>query len=240
MSSSLSIFNWANIAVITAFILNVLVYWRNWRKLQHFTKPLAMITIILWTLSLLDWQFDYPVFWLVFAQVFCLAGDIFLLFSDGWFMAGLAAFLVGHLFYLGLMASVLISGLNSGVIVSLSLWVLIVGAIGLVMAMMIFFRVFKPAFREKDSGGKLWFAVQIYAFILSSMMIAAFMLVFALPNFNGRYIFVPIGGALFFASDFMLAYDRFVKENMLLKLLVWITYHLAQICLAWGFITLIG
>jgi uncharacterized membrane protein YhhN len=238
MINVLSISPWATLGVFLAFILNLLVYWRNWHKLQPFSKPLAMITIILWTLSLVDWQVDWIVAVLLFAQAFCLAGDIFLLFPKRWFMAGLVAFLIGHLFYIGLIASLLALGFESGVVESLSPMIILLGVIGLVLAMVVLMRVFKPAFRGKDSSKKLWFAVQIYALILSSMLIASFVLVLARSAITWQSMLVPLGGALFFASDFMLAYNRFVKKNALPRLLAWITYHLAQICLAWGFFSM--
>ena len=235
MNSFLASFSWAIIPVIFAFVLNLLVYGFNWRRIQPFSKPLAMITIIFWTLSMVEWQMDWQMALLIIAQVFGLAGDIFLLFPKGWFMAGLAAFLVGHLFYIALTASILVYHLNSGAIEPLSPFILVLGAMILVVAMLVFLRVFKPAFNSKKSRNKLWFAVQVYAFILSSMMVASFVMVFKLPIFTWQSALVPIGSALFFASDFMLAYDRFVHKNALLRLLVWISYHLAQICLAWGF-----
>jgi alkenylglycerophosphocholine hydrolase len=240
MNDLLSFSPWTTLAVILAYILNFLVYWRNWHKLQPYSKPLAMMTIIFWTLSLFEWQMNLPVLLLILAQVFCLAGDVFLLFSDRWFMAGLVAFLIGHLFYLGLMASLLATGLASGAIVSFSPLIIFMGVMGLVVAMMVFLRVFKPAFNAKDSSSELWLAVQVYALVLSSMMVVSYMLVLARSEFTWIFMLVPVGGALFFASDFMLAYDRFVKENALLRLLVWITYHSAQICLAWGFINLLN
>ena len=199
-----------------------------------------MITIILWTLSLVEWQVGWELTLLILAQSFCLAGDIFLLLPEWGFMVGLAAFLVGHLFYLGLVASIFFAGLESGAIESLSPLLLIVGVIGLGVVIMVFLRVFKPALNAKGSSSKIWLAVQVYAFVLSTMMIATFVLVLARSGLTWQSLLVPLGGVLFFASDFMLAYDRFVKKNVLLRLLVWISYHLAQICLAIGFAAMIA
>lgn len=230
---------WATLGVFLAFILNLLVYWRHWHKLQPFSKPLAMITIILWTLSLMDWQVDGIVAVLILAQIFCLAGDIFLLFPKRWFMVGLVAFLIGHLFYLGLMASILAAGFHSDVVTLPSPLIILVGVIGLVLAMLVFWRVFRPAFRAKGSSKKLWFAMQVYAFILSSMTLASILLLLVQPGTHWQSMLIPLGGVLFFASDFMLAYDRFVKKNALLRLPIWITYHLAQISLGLGFVHLL-
>ena len=47
-----------------------------------------------------------------------------------------------------------------------------------------------------------------------------------------RQALVAVGASLFFASDAMLAWDRFAAPSSLLRLLVIVTYHLGQIGLA--------
>ena len=51
---------------------------------------------------------------------------------------------------------------------------------------------------------------------------------------------LALGGTLFFISDFVLAYDRFVRAFRQAHILIMTTYHLAQFSLAAGFIALIS
>jgi uncharacterized membrane protein YhhN len=51
---------------------------------------------------------------------------------------------------------------------------------------------------------------------------------------------IAVGGALFFASDGILAWNRFVRSFPAARLLTMITYHLAQYGLAVGTILVIG
>jgi len=152
-----------------------------------------------------------------------LIGDVALLFSpddqsaesdlDPAFLAGLGAFLLGHIAYLVAFAR---HGLHGWQAVAGLL--VVAGAVVLAMP-----RVLQGA---RASGGTL-LAVIVggYAAVLATMVILAFSTA-AIPT--------AVGGLLFLASDTTLAWNRFVRPMIRGPLIVIVTYHLAQLLIVIG------
>ena len=231
---------WTAIAVGAAFILNLIVYIFRLEKLKPFFKPLAMLTIIVWSLSAANWEISLPLVLLIAAQVFGLAGDVFLLFPGKWFMWGLGAFLLGHFFYVDLMGLLLFQGSQTQALLQVFPWGYFVGIAVWAASIMLFYRTFKPALTGEGASKSFWIAVQVYAFALSGLLAFSVIFVLSKPGFSVEWLLLPVGGVLFFLSDFALAYNRFIKQTYWRDLLVWVTYHLAQISLALGLISLIS
>jgi uncharacterized membrane protein YhhN len=74
--------------------------------------------------------------------------------------------------------------------------------------------------------------VALYSLVLSLMLSSAWATLFRPEWTPLRQGLVIAGASLFFASDAMLAWDRFVTPSSRLHLLVIVTYHLGQIGLA--------
>ena len=227
---------WLTIAVLGGFGLDWFAVGLNWKKLKLIAKPLAMVLVILWTLNATSWQLDLAVRLLLVAQVFGLAGDVFLMFSQRWFLFGLAAFLVGHLFYISLMTISLINWMVSLDEISLpSLQIFLSLAIyGIILV--VFYRVFKPLKDAASQQQKLWLAVQLYAWVLAGLVALGILFFLIQEPLLWGYTILPIGAFLFLVSDFLLAYDRFISSVKYGQLLVHVTYHLAQFSLAIGFV----
>jgi uncharacterized membrane protein YhhN len=235
MIESISQFPWMTAIVLGGFLLDWAAILFDWHCLKPLTKVLAMSLVILWTLIAAGWDLYLPITILLLAQVLGLGGDIFLLFSGRWFLWGLASFLVGHLYYLILLGIQIVKSLPSmemtaslviGIIVILVVWLLY---------MVTFFSLMKPISRRKA----LWVAIQIYAWILSGLTAAGFFFAFLQPAKGWQYWLVPLGGTLFMISDSILAYNRFIRPIRLGQLWVRISYHLAQLSLAVGFLLMI-
>ena len=96
----------SGLGVAVAFLLDWVAVWFDWKSLKPFTKPLAMLTVIFWTV-LNTQQFSPAVGLLIAAQACGLLGDILLLFPQKAFSHGLGAFLAGHVIYIGLLISTL-------------------------------------------------------------------------------------------------------------------------------------
>ena len=86
---------------VAAAIFAIANWWSRWshhRPTELWSKPLTLVALIGAAIALdpID-----PVVrgWFVVALVLSLAGDVFLLGDDSWFVPGLAAFLAGHLAY---------------------------------------------------------------------------------------------------------------------------------------------
>jgi len=231
---------WLTIGVLAGFLLDWLAIALSWLKLKPFTKLLAMLMVIFWTFTAFGFEMNLAVGLLISAQCFGLLGDLFLLFPNRWFLGGLVAFLLGHLFYIALIVLLLVEGFAIGILTTITgvmplilitLWIII---------MALFYRVFAPHIRSDNANSILWIAVLFYAFILSGLMLISVMFAILLPGYAASGLFLPLGGILFLLSDFMLAYDRFIKRIKLGQLWVRITYYLAQFSLAFGFILLIA
>ena len=68
---------------------------KGWKKVEILAKPATLVALFLFLLwGLVKTGFSsLPLIFFGVGLLFCLAGDIFLLLSDRWFLAGLVAFL---------------------------------------------------------------------------------------------------------------------------------------------------
>ncbi len=202
-------------------VVNWVAVARRIRRLECIFKPATLVAFVVgaW---LLGQQVGGGrlVLWFVVALALSLAGDIFLMLPDEkWFVPGLLAFLVGHLCY--------IIGFNPT-------WPPL-GAIAIVAVVGVVDWVVLPKIVRgvRDSGApKLQGPVIGYSVILSLMLVSAWATWFR-PGWGstGRLL-AGLGGTLFFASDLMLAWNKFVRPSRLLHVAVIVTYHLGQLALA--------
>lgn len=152
--------------------------------------------------------------WFVAGLVLSLAGDVFLMLPTedrparaDWFLLGLVAFLLGHVAYI------------VGQVVDHRSWALtLVGLVAVVAAG----AAIGPTIVRKvgSADRRMVLPVVLYMAVISAMVVTAF----------GRTVVVGIVGALlFFASDGILAWNRFVKPSPVLRIAVMVTYHLGQL-----------
>lgn len=188
--------------------------------LQNITKPLLMI--IMGLLVLLQPIIGKRIkVLLLFAIIFSLGGDVFLLFDQSGgptFILGLLSFLVAHLFYIVLFLHIKKSQLpqrswNPWIISSLLLYVAIL------------FYILSP------NLGELKIPVVIYALVLSAMLITAIH-AFHFTNNNGKWVIT--GAFLFVISDSLLAINKFYTPFAFAGLAIISTYALAQFLIITG------
>ena len=204
-------------ALLVAFGIAVVTDWwavaTSRKAVEVVAKPLS--TAILVALAATTGAADgWTRAFLVAAAVFGLAGDIALLDdSEPAFMAGLGAFAVGHLAYVG-------AALSVGVGWS-ALWAVPF------MALLLGWRFGPetvPAAR-RAGGAVLAGAVVFYAAVISAMVLSA----------TGTGVLLAALGAMLFAvSDWVLGYDRFVRPIMRGHLIVHVTYFTGQLALILG------
>lgn len=194
---------------------------RHWKRAEYVFKPATLLALIV-AAWLLAQETHNP--WLgnlfLLALIGSLAGDIFLMLpGDRAFLPGLVAFLLAHLAY--------IAGLNSAWPPATA-WVLapVIGGIG-----WLFFSRVAGGLR-RSGRTRLIAPVALYALVLSLMLFSAWATLFRAGQ-SALFGALVVGGAtLFFISDALLAWDRFVAPWPPARLLVMITYHLAQMALA--------
>ncbi|MCE5207758.1 MAG: lysoplasmalogenase [Chloroflexi bacterium] len=198
--------------------------WRGHRKLHLVTKPAVPVFLIVWL-----WQstnFQGFTFWIGLALFFSLLGDIFLMCPPGFFMAGLLAFLLGHIFYIaGFRATTL-----SGDPVYWASGLLILLLMGYVV------RYYMAALKKRLVSKRIRAGVVIYIIVIHIMLFSALSTFWRPEWVLASAILVSIGAVLFCISDSMLAYDRFITKIPNAHVWIMMTYHMAQILIVAGVI----
>lgn len=177
------------------------------RTAEYVFKPLTMVVLIAAAIAI-DPVDDTVKVLFIAALVFSLLGDVFLMLPRNLFVAGLASFLVGHLFYIG---GLQVRG-QDGV------WFLAGLVIVVVAVLVVGLRVIRAARRSDEPAMAV--PVTAYVAVISFMLASAF---------GTRNLFAIVGAGLFYASDAMIAWDRFVSPKPWARLAIMTTYHLGQI-----------
>lgn len=182
---------------------------RDHKRAVQVFKPLTLLALLGLALAVAprsEGQRDL----FVAALLLGLTGDVFLMFSDRWFMPGLAAFLVGHLLY---SAGFMAAGLQRPGISRAEIPLVLVAAavLGQIVGRLV----------RRRPGVAL--AILCYGLALAGMAVLALA--------SGSAI-AAAGGILFLASDAILAWNRFIRPLGWAPLVVIVTYHLAQGALA--------
>jgi uncharacterized membrane protein YhhN len=205
--------SWALLVATFAFALTD--WWATWaerRQVRYVAKPatLALLIGVAVTLDPVDPTIRT---WMVIGLVLSLAGDVFLMLDEKWFVAGLGSFLLGHIAYVvGLQLAPRSWGWT---VVGLVLVVVAVAVVG------------RRIVAAVGAGGQeeMVGPVIAYLVVISAMVVSAFGT--AAPA-------AIVGASLFYASDATLAWNRFIELRRFGPLAVMVTYHLGQIGLvAW-------
>ena len=171
---------------------------------------------------------DYlPVGLLVAAQLFGCAGDV-LLIPDGFpfFAGGIAAFLVGHIFYMSLLGGQSWKGLT------LWQWAISVFAMAAIVLGLV---------KAIGIEGALFWPMTVYGFVLMLLVFSALAGVLRMPRGSRATWWILLAGALLFSfSDACIAMGTFgVMTFALRHFVVMMTYLAAQSLLAVGGVRLI-
>ncbi len=205
--------SWALLAVTLAFA--VADWWATWVErpdIRHVTKPatLAFLIGVAVTLTPVDPTIRT---WMVIGLVLSLAGDVFLMLPEKWFVAGLGSFLLGHIAYV------------VGLQLAPRSWMWT--AIGLAVVVIAIATVGRRIVLGVGSGDQRDMVPPVIAYlvVISTMVVSAF---------GTAAPWAIVGATLFYASDATLAWNRFLDQRRFGPLAVMVTYHLGQIGLvAW-------
>jgi len=206
---------------------------RKIKALEYFAKPATMLAILWWIW--LSVGLGGSMVWFTIGAIFCLAGDIFLMIPRNLFILGLVSFLIGHVFY--------ILGLNNTppfehlARLFLALYIVkpvaIVTAVILVIYLIWLYRKLAGSLKAKGIS-QLKIPVLIYAIVISLMVYSALLSWYQVGWTAAAALSASIGAVLFFASDSMLAWDRFLNPIKHARLKVMVTYHLGQVGIILG------
>jgi alkenylglycerophosphocholine/alkenylglycerophosphoethanolamine hydrolase len=209
------------IIVLFLAILDWIAADKKWKVLEYVTKPVTMLALLWWIWQSVGW--GGSMLWFTLGAVFCLAGDVFLMLPWDMFIFGLVAFLLGHVCY--------VVGLNN-IAPYINLW----GGFLIILLGIYLLWLYPKLTKGLSAKGKMGLKVPvlIYSLAITLMVYSAWM-TWTRPGWSmAAAIFVSIGAVLFYASDSMLAWDRFLSPLPHARLRVMVTYHLGQIGIILG------
>jgi uncharacterized membrane protein YhhN len=201
---------------------------KGWKKVEYLAKPGAM-GMLLGLLALASGFGSLPRACFGVGIFLSLLGDVFLMvsyarLSNRWFLAGLVCFLLVHVAY--------IIGLNiplSGVPV---VWGLGIALILALTARRLLGRILEGV-RAKGLR-RLVAPVAAYGMVITLMLLSALLTLSRLDWKPSASALVALGACLFFSSDVLLAWNRYVTPVRNGRLLNMIAYHLGQAALVVG------
>jgi uncharacterized membrane protein YhhN len=194
-------------AVLAVAAVDWVAVGRGARRVEYAAKPATMLVLIALALTLHPASGPQRA-WLVAALVLGLAGDVCLMLPRDLFMPGLVAFLLGHLAYV---AGFVSTGFTP--VRGLLALVVVAAAAGFVLP-----RVLGGVRARKDRG--LVPAVLAYVAVISAMVVVAF---------ASRFPPAVVPAALFFGSDILIAFRRFVSPRPWMPVAIMVTYHVGQL-----------
>lgn len=162
---------------------------RHNKRLEYATKPTVIVLLIV-AAVLLHPRSEGERALFGAALVLGLAGDVFLMLPDDFLLPGIGAFFAGHLAYA--------SGFR---FVGFSLAGLVIGVVVAVVTAGLLLRRVLAAL-ETTGRSKLRNPVLAYAIVIALMTVSA--------TASGNFV-AAAGGLLFFFSDVIFAWHRFVK-----------------------------
>jgi len=169
------------------------------RSLEYVAKPATLLALLVYA------GYGHPSPWLVAALAFSLLGDVFLMLPADLFLAGLGAFLVAHLAYVGAFA---------GPVVPRLVWLAVVVGVLAPVAARILRAVPDRALRTPVAVYSLAISLMVASAVASASTVAI------------------TGAVLFLVSDMLIAWNRFVQPRPWAPLAIIVTYHLGQLGLA--------
>ncbi len=201
---------------------------KNWKKVEYIAKPAAML-VLLGLLALVGNFRSLPLICFGLGIFFSLAGDVFLMisyarFSDRWFFPGLVAFLLAHISY--------IIGLNTPLPNVSPIWSLGLAVVLALTAARILRRVIDGV-RQKGLP-RLVRPVSLYGTVITLMLLSALLTLNNAVWRNSAAGLVAVGAILFYFSDVLLAWNKFVNPIKNGRLANMVLYHLGQAALVAG------
>ena len=192
----------------------------NNNLVQSFLKPLIITTLIGYFDSQLNSITKGLAKWVLFALLFSLLGDVFLMFQEKksiFFLLGLSAFLIAHIFYIIFFHKVRVKE-N----VKSNPWLLVV--------VVIYYAALISLLSPYLADMKI--PVLVYGIVISFMFMLAMHMLFIKNKIAGKWM---MSGALFFVlSDSILAINKFYQPFEAAGVLIMLTYGLAQLFIIEG------
>lgn len=188
--------------------------------MQYVSKPALMPLLIIYFVASTSGESNPLSKWILLALFFSLAGDVLLMFQEkipDFFLFGLSAFLLAHVFYIVFFHSIRVKeGIKAKPFLLLPVTIYYAGLM----------------FWLSPFLGEMAMPVRIYGLIISFMLMLALHIYYIR---NKKAAPLMVGGALLFVlSDSVLAINKFYMPFQLAGTLIMLTYGFAQYLIVQG------
>lgn len=187
--------------------------------LRYFSKPLLMPLLIVYFIFNTNTGTSLKK-WIVLALVFSWLGDVLLMFearNNIFFIFGLVAFLIAHIFYILFYENILkLENLKKNYWLFIPVLIYYVALIYLLSPHL----------------GEMKLPVRVYGVVISYMLIQALQIT-RIKNRAASAMMIT-GAILFIASDSILAMNKFYQPFELAGIAIMITYGMAQLLITLG------
>ena len=208
------------IIFVTVLVAHITGIQLNNELLQQFSKPLLIPVLAGYFLSQTKSTVSGLNKWILLALFFSWAGDVLLMFvpqNDIFFLLGLSAFLIAHIFYILFFHHVRVKEHVKG-----NPWLLIV----VVVYYAVLISLLSPYLLDMK------IPVLVYGIVISFMFMLAMHMLFIKNKVAG--IWMMVGALLFVISDSTLAINKFYQPFAAAGVLIMLTYGLAQLFIVKG------
>jgi len=205
------------IIILTIHLAGIVL---NNQWLSYISKPMIVVLIGLYFLAQTDHTSPGFKKWILGALIFSWTGDVLLLLqpeNEIFFLLGLCAFLIAHIFYIFFFHHVRIKESvrsNTGLL-------LIAGVYYFSLIILLFPHL-----------GNMQIAVPVYGLVISFMFLLALHMLFIKNKMAGGWMM--IGALLFIISDSLLAINKFYQPFDMAGLAIMATYGMAQLFIVEG------
>lgn len=203
-----------------SLLVHLLAIQFGWQLPERITKPLLVLLLADYFLLETRTISSSLKKWGLLALLFSWMGDVLLMFQgsdDIFFLLGLSAFLIAHIFYILLFHRIRVAEK-------------IKSAIGYVIIVAVYYAALIGLLAPHL--GEMKIPVVVYGIVISFMLMLALHLLSLSNKPAGRMIFT--GALLFVASDSLLAINKFYQPFTAAGVLIMLTYGLAQFCIVRG------
>jgi uncharacterized membrane protein YhhN len=194
---------------------------KQWKAVEYIAKPGVTLALLAWLWNAGGWQGH--LLWFVIGLAFSLAGDILLVLPREQLIAGLVAFLLAQMAYIG--------GLNQ-IPPPINLASIAIALLVAVTAL----RIYGAIVDGLAATGRHSLKMPVLAYVaaISLMLISALLTLIRSEWDPGAAWLLSSGAILFFVSDALLGWNKFVRQLRYGNIQVIITYHLGQAFIVLG------
>ncbi len=187
---------------------------------SYITKPLLMIILVNGFISATHGIVSALKKWVIMALCFSWLGDVLLMFQSKdalFFLLGLSAFLLAHIFYI-----LFFHGVKQNEKIGSRWWLL--------LPVVVYYATLIGLLYPYLADMKI--PVPVYGIVISFMLLLALHMLFIKNKTAGKWM--ASGAVLFIISDSVLAINKFYQPFESAGLIIMLTYGLAQLFIVKG------